>query len=209
MKNFILKFKFIYRLYQKIIRKEQDEYEFIRHIFNDEKNVNVLDICCGDSFVLGYINNVVTNYIGIDNNENYLKESRLKYPKYKFINSDIENIDQISEIKNNNIDFIFLNGAIHHLNDDIILSLLKFLENRYPNAKYLTIDPIKYNNKILNKIMIDLDRGKFIRNINDYKNIMKKFDFLITDDFFKMSFKLIFHYKNIKLQKIYDDWKKV
>jgi len=37
---------------------------------------------------------------------------------------------------------------------------------------------------------------------------MHKFDLLITDDFFKMSFKLIFHYKNIELKKIYENWKR-
>ena len=55
--------------------------------------------------------------------------------------------------------------------------------------------------------MINFDRGDFIRDISKYKILMKKFDSLITDDFFVMSFKLIFHYKNIDLVKIYRDWK--
>ena len=87
MKNFILEFKFAYRLYQKIIRKRKNEYEFIKHIFNHQGKVNVLDLCCGDSYILKFINNVVTNYIGIDNNEKYLRDSRLKYPNYRFVNS--------------------------------------------------------------------------------------------------------------------------
>ena len=81
MKNLILKFKFFYRLYQKVIRKRKSEYDFIRYIFNQTGKVNVLDLCCGDSYVLNYINNNVENYIGIDNNSNYLKNSGLKYPK--------------------------------------------------------------------------------------------------------------------------------
>ena len=77
MKNFILKFKFFYRSYQKLIRKNQDEYKFIKYLFNQNVKVNILDLCCGDSFVLNYINDNVLNYIGIDNNENYLRDSRL------------------------------------------------------------------------------------------------------------------------------------
>ena len=100
MKNFILKFKFFYRLYQKLIRKNQDDYKFIKYVFNQNGKVNILDLCCGDSFVLDYINENVLNYIGIDNNENYLKNSRLKYPRFQFINSDLENIDKISILKN-------------------------------------------------------------------------------------------------------------
>tara|TARA_B100000900_G_scaffold43234_1_gene32196 strand:- start:3488 stop:4114 length:627 start_codon:yes stop_codon:yes gene_type:complete len=208
MKNFILKFKFFYRLYQQLIRKNQDDYKFIKHVFNQNEKVNILDLCCGDSFILNYINDDVLNYTGIDNNENYLKDSRLKYPKFKFINSDLENIDKIPDLEKNSVDFIFLNGAIHHLDDNLVIKLFNGLEQKYPNAKYLTIDPIKDNNKFLNKIMINFDRGKFIRDNVGYKNIMKKFNFLITDDFFRMSFKLIFHYKNFDLKEAYKSWKK-
>ena len=207
MKNLILKFKFFYRLYQKVIRKRRSEYDFLRYIFNQTGKVNVLDLCCGDSYVLNYINNNVENYIGIDNNSNYLKNSGLKYPKFKFINSNIENLEKIKDLDLNNIDFIFLNGAIHHLSDNIVENLLNFLNKKFPNAKYLTIDPIIDNNKLLNKIMINFDRGDFIRNTNEYKILMKRFDTLITDDFFIMSFKLIFHYKNIDLEEIYINWK--
>ena len=98
MKNFILKFKFFYRLYQKLIRKNQDDYKFIKYVFKQNEKVNILDLCCGDSFVLDYINDDVLNYTGIDNNENYLKESILKYPKIKYINYDLENIDKIPDI---------------------------------------------------------------------------------------------------------------
>ena len=207
MKNLILQFKFFYRLYQKIIRKRKSEYDFIKYIFNQTGKVNVLDLCCGDSYVLNYVENYVENYIGIDNNQNYLKNSEFKYPRFKFINSNIENLSKIKELETTHIDFIFLNGAIHHLNDDILNKLLNFLNNKYPNAKYLTIDPIIHENKFLNRIMIDFDRGNFIRDINKYKTLMKKFNSLITDDFFIMSFKLIFHYKNIDLEKIYRNWK--
>ncbi len=207
MKNLILQFKFFYRLYQKIIRKRKSEYDFIKYIFNQTGKVNVLDLCCGDSYVLNYVENYVENYIGIDNNQNYLKNSEFKYPRFKFINSNIENLSKIKELETTHIDFIFLNGAIHHLNDDIVNNLLNFLNNKYPNAKYLTIDPIIHKNKFLNRIMIDFDRGNFIRDISKYKTLMKKFNSLITDDFFIMSFKLIFHYKNIDLKKIYRNWK--
>ena len=208
MKNFILKFKFFYRLYQKLIRKNQNDYEFIKYIFSQSKKVNLLDLCCGDSFVLNYINDNVLNYIGIDNNENYLKDSRLKYPNFTFINSDLENIEKISDLENNSVDFIFLNGAIHHLEDNIVIELFNFLNQKYPSAKYLTIDPIRNENQFLNKMMINFDRGKYIRDHFCYKNIMKEFNFLITDDFFKMSFKLIFHYKNFDLKEMYEKWKK-
>jgi len=207
VKNKILENTFFYRFYQKIIRKKRNEFDFIKYIFSQNKNTKVLDICCGDSFVLNYISNDIENYIGIDNNIDYLQNLKNKYPNYEFIFSNIENINKISLLKNTKIDFIFFNGAIHHLNDQIVLNLLNFLEENFPDAKYLSIDPLKDNNKFLNRLMIYFDRGQHIRNILGYKKIMKSFNFLITDNFFVMSFKLIFHYKNFDLNKIYINWK--
>ena len=207
MKNFILKYKFFYRLYQKIIRKSKNEYDFIKFVFKKNKLINVLDICCGDSYILNYIKPNISNYIGIDNNENYLTQSRRKYPKFRFINCDIEKISQLKEIKNADINFIFLNGAIHHFNDKIVQNLLFFINSKYPLAKFLSIDPLKDNNKFISKIMINMDRGKFIRNQIKYKKLMKNFDSLITKDFFLMEFLLIFHSKNINLSENYKEWK--
>ncbi len=207
MKNFLLSFKLFYRLYQKVIRIKKNEYEFINHIFRQTKNAKVLDLCCGDSFVLNYINENIQNYTGIDNNENYLKDSRTKYSNYKFINSDIENINKILELNNDDVNFIFLNGAIHHLDNGIVENLINALEERYPDAIFLTIDPVKDNNKLLNRIMIYFDRGEHIRDKNEYKKLMKNFNSLTTDDFFIMSFKLIFHFKNLDLEEIYLNWK--
>jgi hypothetical protein len=53
-----------------------------------------------------------------------------------------------------------------------------------------------------------LDRGKFIRNKSEYAELMNSFESLIVDDFYKMNFQSIFHYKNFDLKKLYYNWKK-
>ena len=199
MKNFLLKYKVIYRLYQNIIRKKKNEYNFIKYVFQQYKNVNVLDVCCGDSYILNYIKNCINNYIGIDNNSNYLKNSKKKFPKFSFINSDIEKIHKIKKLNRSKINFIFINGAIHHLNDSKVTSLISCLNKKFPNAKFLFIDPVRGENKLINKLMITLDRGKYIRTKQKYKKILKNFNSMETNDFFIMSFLLIFHFKQAHL----------
>jgi SAM-dependent methyltransferase len=206
MKNLILKNKIFYRLYQNIIRAKKNEYDFIKFIF--EKNnskINVLDICCGDSYILKYISKYVENYTGLDNNKSYLKQSKKDYPNFKFHYLDIKNIKSLNAGK---INFIFLNGAIHHFNDKIINDLLNYVNKKFPKAIFLSIDPLRANNNFINKFMINNDRGKFIRNKKQYKKIMGKFSRLITKDFFIIKFLLIFHYKNIDLKKKFAQWKK-
>ena len=73
----------------------------------------------------------------------------------------------------------------------------------------LIFTPLKLsNNKFLNNIMITFDRGKFIREKNHYAKLMDNCDSIIIDDFYRMSFKQIFHYNNINLEKLYSNWKK-
>jgi SAM-dependent methyltransferase len=206
MKNLILKNKIFYRLYQNIIRAKKNDYDFIKFIF--EKNnskINVLDICCGDSYILKYISKYVENYTGLDNNKSYLKQSKKDYPNFKFHYLDIKKIKSLNAGK---INFIFLNGAIHHFNDKIINDLLNYINKKFPKAIFLSIDPLRANNNFINKFMINNDRGKFIRNKKQYKKIMGKFSRLITKDFLIIKFLIIIHYKNIDLKKKFAQWKK-
>ena len=147
MKNFLLKYKVIYRLYQNIIRKENNEYNFIKYVFQQQKNVNVLDICCGDSYILDYIKSYINKYIGIDNNSNYLKNSKKKFPKFSFINSDIEKIHKIKKLNRSKINFIFINGAIHHLNDNKVTNLIFYLKKNFlmQNFYLLILSEVKIN----------------------------------------------------------------
>ena len=88
MINSILKFPVPYRFYQKSVRSKFDEYNFINFIFSEiknKKNIRVLDLCCGDSYVLDYINTSVTSYLGVDNNKYYLYHRYNQYTLRLFL----------------------------------------------------------------------------------------------------------------------------
>ena len=210
MINFLLKNPSLYRFYQKNVRGKYDEYDFIKFIFEKKifKNIRLLDICCGDSYILEYINGFVDDYLGVDNNDKYLKQCRERWKKYSFIHldlNDMTNIDHLEKFKPN---FIFINGAIHHLDDNTVKSINSFVKSNFSDCYFLSVDPIKNNNSFLNTMMIKLDRGKFIRNRFQYAELMDAFESFIIDDFYKMKFENIFHYKNFDLKDFYLNWKK-
>ena len=210
MINFLLKNPSIYRFYQKTVRAKYNEYDFFRFIFkqNNFKNMRMLDICCGDSYILKYINEFIDDYLGIDNNDKYLKQCQKRWKKFNFIQLDLDdkaNIDQLIEFKPN---FIFINGAIHHLDNKTVKSINNFIKNNFSDCYFLSVDPIKNNNSFFNSIMIMLDRGKFIRNKLEYAELMDSFNSFIVDDFYRMKFENIFHYKNFDLKEFYHNWKK-
>ena len=210
MINFLLKNPSIYRFYQKTVRAKYNEYDFFRFIFkqNNFKNMRMLDICCGDSYILEYINEFIDDYLGIDNNDKYLKQCQKRWKKFNFIQLDLDdkaNIDQLIEFKPN---FIFINGAIHHLDNKTVKSINNFIKNNFSDCYFLSVDPIKNNNSFFNSVMIMLDRGKFIRNKFEYAELMDSFNSFIIDDFYRMKFENIFHYKNFDLKEFYHNWKK-
>jgi len=210
MINFLLKNPSLYRFYQKTVRAKYDEYDFIKFIFNQNnfKNIRMLDICCGDSYILEYINEYIDDYLGIDNNDKYLKQCQNKWKQFNFLKLELDekiNIDQLIKFKPN---FIFINGAIHHLDNNTVKLINKFIKSNFSDCYFLSVDPIKNNNKLFNSAMIMLDRGKFIRNKSEYAELMHSFDSFIIDDFYKMNFENIFHYKNFNLKELYHNWKK-
>ena len=210
MINFLLKNPSLYRFYQKTVRGKYDEYDFIKFIFEKKKlkNIRLLDICCGDSHILEYINEYVNDYLGVDNNDKYLNQCKQRWEKFNFLHlnlNDAADINKLIEFKPN---FIFINGAIHHLDNKTVELINSFIKINFSNCYFLSVDPIKNNNSLLNNIMIKLDRGKFIRNKSEYSKLMESYESFIINDFYKMNFENIFHYKNFDLKNFYHNWKK-
>ena len=124
----------------------------------------------------------------------------------EFIKGDITKLSNLEYIESFKPNLIFMNGAIHHLNDETINSINNFI-SKLNNCIFISVDPIKYNNRMMNKIMIAFDRGKFIRTDLEFKKLMKNFNQFIVDDFYQMSFQNVFHYKNIDIPQLYKTWK--
>ena len=209
MKEFLLKFPFIYRLYQKTVRRKNHEYFFFEYIFKklSKKKIRMLDLCCGDSHVLNYTEKYIYDYLGFDNNHFYLNQNKKKWKKYNFIFGDLKNLEKNKEILRFKPNLIFMNGALHHLDNNLVTKINKIIKNKFKNAIFISVDPVKEKNKMLNKVMIYFDRGKFIRNKKNYKKLMGKYYNFIIDDFYTMSFLNIFHYRNFKLKDYYYSWK--
>lgn len=209
MINFLLQYPLFYRLYQKTVRKKNHEYDLFKFIFSEiskNKKIKMLDLCSGDSFILKYVGAYISEYVGIDSNEKYLKSLKSEWPKFEFINADITKLNNLGKIKTFEPNLIFMNGAIHHLDNKTMNSINNYI-SKFKDCIFLSVDPVKHNNGLINKLMIFFDRGKFIRNDQEYKLIMPACKQFIIDDFYQMSFQNIFHYTNIDISKLFSNWK--
>ena len=79
MINLVLKYPLLYRVYQKSVRSRYSEYDFIKFIFSklDTKDLKILDLCCGDSYILNFIKDYIKDYLGVDISNKYLDFSRI------------------------------------------------------------------------------------------------------------------------------------
>ena len=176
----------------------------------NKKKIKVLDLCCGDSYILNYVGEYVDDYLGYDNNILYLKKNKKKYKqhkKLKFIYGDLKNFKNDRRILKFKPNVIFMNGAVHHLDGELMKIINQVIKKKFYKAIFLSLDPIKDKNKMINELMVNFDRGKFIRTKKKYKKLMNNYNSFIIDDFFRMSFLSIFHYKNINLKHFYSKWK--
>ena len=204
----ILKYPSLYRFYQKTVRSRYSEYDFFKFIFEkyQSRNLRVLDLCCGDSYILNFIKPFIKDYLGVDVSEKYLKFSKDNWQNFNFKKLDLNDKDSIKEISAFKPNFIFINGAIHHLDDETTININKLI-NFFKNSIFLSVDPV-ISNKLLNKLMIFFDRGRFIRKQEKYSKLMQGCNNVIIDDFYKMSFKQIFHFRNLEIEELYSEWKR-
>ena len=145
--------------------------------------------------------------MGVDNNDSYLNKCRKRWKKFNFIKLDLDKDEYIDHFVKFKPNFIFIHGAIHHLNDKTVKSISSFVTTNFPESYFLSVDGVKHDNTLLNSLLIKMDRGKYIRSKSHYAELFNFFETFIIDDFYKFNYKQIFHYRNFNLKEFYYQWK--
>lgn len=128
-----------------------------------------LDVCCGTGNFAGAIDG---EYIGFDSNPNYIiyAQNRFKKDKSKkFLISDIENFD----FKPKYFDNVLLISALHHFPEKVTSKLLRKINDAVKD-KVIIIDPAIETENHISRLLILLDRGKFIRPLKEQIDLISK-----------------------------------
>ena len=135
----------------------------IKKIYRLNKNSRILDIGCADSTLLENLEETY-NYNGYDLDNSFVNKSKNKYSHKKnfhFYNKSVDEIDFQKFNPENTL--IVLIGLFHHINDNQIYNFI----NKTKNFKVIGIDAVKLSHqKNITKLLMALDRGKFIRKID-------------------------------------------
>lgn len=188
-------YSYIYRSIQNILLKKSFYDDVNKIISSHKKFKNVVEIGCADALILKKFDKSL-KYFGYEIEKNYilkLKKNYLNNKKYFFYNKGIENINFINFDAKNTI--IILIGVFHHIPDNSIKLFLK----KTKNFSVYAVDAVRLNDQnFFTKLLLDNDRGKFIRNLNEYKKILKGYKFNIArNKYLRVSYDHLISYRNL------------
>jgi len=187
-------YSYFYRLLQNLILKRSFNEDLIKLI--KQHNVSdIIDVGCADSSILKHIDHKYS-YHGYETDQYFTNKLKLQYKnneKFQFYNKSVDEID--FEKFNPNKSIIVLIGLFHHIDD---LQIKRFIE-KTKNFKIFAIDAVKIEGqKNITKLLMFLDRGNHIRQIENYKKILPNFDFFVAKNrYLRFSYDHLVSTKNI------------
>ena len=170
----ILENPVIFNLFEKFMGVSRPRKKFINNYVCPKRNDKILDLGCGTGELITYLPSNI-EYLGLDNNPNYIKSAKKKYSEYgEFQCVGVE--ENTSFIKKNYFDIVMSAGVIHHINDEVALELIKKAYYALkPGGTFVSFDPVLVENQnFISRFLIKNDRGEFVRTKEQYKRLISE-----------------------------------
>ena len=192
-------YSIFYRIIQRILLKRSFYDDFL-NILKTENIKQIVEIGCADSIILKKLNKDI-NYDGFDVVDDFIEKSKKKYFKNKNYNFENKSIHEINFDKyDKEKTIILLIGVFHHVNDEYI----KIFLEKTKFFKVYGVDAVRLNDqKFFTKILLDFDKGKFIRSEKRYKDLLEGYKFILArNNYLNFDYDHLISVKNIKTDRI-------
>jgi 2-polyprenyl-3-methyl-5-hydroxy-6-metoxy-1,4-benzoquinol methylase len=167
---------FFYQFLQSLVRNDKHIRFYVDNFIKVQRGQKILDIGCGPADILAFFPENI-EYTGFDASEEYINNAKLRFGnKAQFFCKNVST--QVIEELNlsEKFDIVIANNVLHHLTDEEAADLFKIAKQVLaPQGRLITCDPcrIKKDN-IISTLMINLDRGKFVRTPEIYLSLAAK-----------------------------------
>ncbi len=167
----LLDFPFWYNLRFLVAGKQRLTREFIANNYRKFNCHTVVDIGCGSGdfsplFPKG-------KYLGIDRNPRYIAFAQKTYP-HRFICADILDFP----FNQQSFDAAIVISTLHHLSDTEVQRLFSRIAPL--TKKVIIIVDLNPETTVIKRLLIRLDRGKFVRSTQAKINLLSPFGTIVT-----------------------------
>lgn len=152
------------------------DYSEVYGWLGNPSDETIVDIGCGFGEALKYLEGF-GSYHGFD-----LDPIALQYLKKSFPQQNVHTYseyfsdDKAQQIKPS---LCVAMGILHHLSDEEVLNLFKVLKQVPTLKRVITLDPVFTPTAIINNIFAKLDRGKYVRTQEQYRQLIEKTAFKV------------------------------
>ena len=167
----VLSIPIVYDCLQNIFGAKRARVDLVKSFIRPEETHRILDIGCGTAEILKFLP-LKTGYVGYDVDGTYISAARQRFGQRGRFHFGVFDADAAKVEKP--FDIVLMLGALHHMDDDVALSLLSLVADILsPSGRLITIDPCFVSNQNpIAHFFISKDRGQNIRSPNGYKNLL-------------------------------------
>lgn len=164
----------VYCLWQKIVGDYKLRKIYCKDFIKAKEGDRILDIGCGPANMVEYLPENI-DYVGFDDSELYIKNAKKKFPQknYEFFSKRVNLAQDFDE----KFDIIMANAILHHIDDSEAEKLISFASrNLKQGGRFITYDGCFVSNQSqIKKLLLENDRGKFVRTKEDYFKLFSKY----------------------------------
>lgn len=168
----IFDFPLFFNLLQRLIADQQHVKKFVKLALSKLQPQSILDIGFGTGNFMEVIPKT-SRYVGIDNNPRYFSftKNRFAAPNREIF---LQDASDINFYKGRYFDVVMLISILHHLSEEELFKILPAIKKITAKALIIT-DILPDPPGALPKLLVKLDRGRFIRNSQLKVAILKRY----------------------------------
>lgn len=169
MKSVLLANSKVYRLFSSMLANEKNLKNYVDKFIKPHKGDKVLDIGCGVGRFFEQVPE--TRFFGFDHNEDYILHAQHSYgSEASFVRMSI---NQALDHGYRDFDIVVATGVLHHLSDAEAREMFELAHSALrEGGRLITLDGCWLQGQSLfEKLLLRLDRGKFIRTQQDYTRL--------------------------------------
>jgi cyclopropane fatty-acyl-phospholipid synthase-like methyltransferase len=160
----------VYNCWVNLLGAKRAKVDFVENYLKADDGCRVLDVGCGTGSQLEFFSDTV-RYTGIDISEEYVEHAKEKYgERGTFFAIDPGDVPEFDGAE---FDLAIGAGLLHHLDDEEVIALLKWVyDSLAPGGRFVTSDGVYVDGQSpIARFIISRDRGQNVRALDEYLDL--------------------------------------